>query len=437
MSDIIDQNNLPYFDQYFKHNDYIQNFELAAAMDLSQHRVFDTLMSCIQTLSFHQQKYMFDNNGEKKIIMNLDFFMNRYLKAHQIKSIKRSEIRTAIKSLNKISVLKETEDSIIGVTVFPYANANIAKNTIEIEISKNFSYDTLLPGKNTKSPGYTKLYNSKQVELKSIYARILYQFFFSLLAFKSKVTKPLTINELYRMLGLYDENSKLIKGKKGYSDVSQFKRRCIVESINTINESTDIFIEIKDQKSGKKIIGFEFTISKKDLTEAERTDGDISNQLPIFTPIDKEFKNKDEFVTFLKINYKNQKITNNVPGYYPKDCLVLDKNGLLCMENQEKGIYKFSTNNSSDLKKALEVWDWLYSNIAKVGVFKNITNLDILNYEFTGFQININENLYIVIKIESSESEWIIHVKHNEKEGKMKIPLEHDIATYLIQSKAD
>jgi len=437
MSDILDQTTLPYFDQYFKHNDYIQNFELAAAMDISQHRVFDTLMSCIQTLSYHEQNYIFENNGEKKIIMNLDFFMNRYMKAHRLKSIKKSEIRTAIKSLNKISVLKETEENIIGVTVFPYANANLVKNTLEIEISKNFSYDTLIPGRNTKSPGYTKLFNSKQVELKSIYARILYQYFYSLLAFKSKVTKQLEINELYRMLGFLDENSKLIKGKKGYSDVSQFKRRCITESVVTINESTDILIQVTDKKNGKRITGFEFIISKNNDESDEITGDEMNNQLPIFKPSNRKFTSKDEFVTYMKINYKNKKITNSIPNFYPSDCLIIDKNGMLCMENSEKGIYRFSNSNNIDSKLAAETWEWLYSNIELVGTFKHITHLDILNFEFINTKIIINEEIYIITLIEKNETDWVVTVSLNGKEGKMKIPLEHNLTTYILQSKAD
>lgn len=425
----IDQSQLPYFDQYFKHNDYIKNFELAAAMDISQHRIFDTLMSCLQTLNHHKQKYLFETTtGEKKISMNLEFFMKRYLKAHNIKTIKRTEIRTAIKSLNKISVVKDTEDGVIGVSVFPYANANITKNTIDIEISKHFSYDTLIPTKlDIKTPGYTKLFNSKQIELKSIYSRILYQYFISLLAFKHSIIKVLSVSELHKMLGIVDENGKFLRGKKGYSDVAQFKRRCLKESIESINSNTDIFVEFKDLKTGRKILGFEFYAS---IRKHEKTENEASNQLTAFKPNIKDFKTKDDFVKYMKINYKGQKITNNVLGYNPSDYLVIDKEGLLKMENKE-GIYNFVKDNQKSSKIAIEKWEWLYKNIEKVGCFEQVNKLDDLNFEFNSKQIDLKGNIFKIIKIEKNESEWIVKIEKDGKTGSVKIPLTNNLVEYL------
>jgi len=222
------QKQLPDFDQYYKHNDYIQNFELAAAMDITQHRVFDTLMSCVQTLKHHKHEYLFDNNsGEKTIKLNLDFFLQRYLKSQNIKSMKKSELRQAVKSLAQIVVVKDTDDGIRARPVFQEVFANEKDNRLEIEISKFFSYDSLAPGKDTKSPGYTKLLNSNQQALKSIYARIFYQYFLSKLAFKNIIEVEIEIPKLHRMLGLVNEEGKFLKGKTGYKETSQFKRRCI------------------------------------------------------------------------------------------------------------------------------------------------------------------------------------------------------------------
>jgi hypothetical protein len=195
------QNKLPHFDQYFKHNDYIQNFELAAAMDITQHRIFDTLMSCIQTLKYHKHDYLFKNKmGEKTIKLNLDFFLQRYLKSHNIKSMKKTELRTAVKSLAEIVVVKDTKEGIVARPVFQQVFANTKYNRLEIEISKYFSYDSLAPGKDTKSPGYTKLFSSNQVALKSVYARIFYQYFLSKLAFQNSIEVEIDIPKLHRIL---------------------------------------------------------------------------------------------------------------------------------------------------------------------------------------------------------------------------------------------
>jgi plasmid replication initiation protein len=428
-TELITQDQLPYFDQYYKHNDYIQNFELTASMDIGQHRVFDTLMSCLQTLSFHKQEFLFKSpTGEKRISMNLDFFMKRYLKAHNIKSIKKSEIKTAIKSLVRISVLKETERGFAAVAVFPYANADLVNNNIEIEISKHYSYDTLIPTKlDNKSPGYTKLFNSKQVELKSVYARILYQYFVSLLAFKKSITKKLLIEDLQKILGFLDENGKFIKGKKAYKDLSQFKRRCIKDSVDSINSNTDIFIEFIDVKSGRKIIGFDFTIGFK---IKEKTETSPTPQLLEFTPKFDQFKNKDEFVKYMKINYKNQKITNNVEGYPPTHYLVIDNNGLLMME-KEDGIYNFEKDNSKAALVAIRIWEWLYKNINKVGNFDQVSKIDDLNFIYKNIKIDINDIIYEVKKIEKGIENWIIIIDNSGKLVTIEWPLTKNISEFL------
>ena len=383
------QKQLPDFDQYFKHNDYIQNFELAAAMDITQHRVFDTLMSCVQTLKYHKHEYLFENgNGGKIIKFNLDFFLQRYLKSHNIKSMKKSELRAAAKSLAQIVVVKDTEEGISARPVFQEVFVNIKQNRLEIEISKYFSYDSLAPGRDTKSPGYTKLLNSNQVALKSVYARIFYQYFLSKLAFQNKIEIEIEITRLYRMLGLVNEEGKFLKGKKGYAETSQFKRRCIVEPMNVINKNTELELIISDIKKGRKVIAFKFNVEFK-RTEKKETLTSGDNQLEAFKPQKKDFNTKDDFVKHMKIYYKNSKITNFVPDCPIEDYLVLDDKGMLCLENEKSGIYRYSKNNKIDSDFAKKTWQWLYENIEKVGRFVQITKLDVLNHQYKGINLLI------------------------------------------------
>ena len=432
VENLSEQTQLPYFDQYFKHNDYIQNFELAAAMDITQHRVFDTLISCIQTLKYHKFQYLFQNQSGSKIIkINLEFFLQRYLKAHNIKSIKRTELRKAVKSLAQIVIIKDTKDGIRATPVFQDVYVDLKNNKIEIELSKYFSYETLTPGINTKSPGFTRLLNSTQSALKSVYSRIFYQYFYSKLAFKKYVEIEFDIMKLYRILGIVNEDGKFLKGKKVYSDISQFKRRCIIEPIEVINKHTDIEIIINDIKNGRKIVGFKFIAKIKGDNEKEYTQDCANNQLDIFKPIKENFKSKDDFIKFMKIHYKNRKITNNIPFFSPENYLVLDDKGMLRLENEEKGIYKFSDDLKKDLEIAKQAWNWLYENMNRVGVFDYITNLDKLNYKFKGVKFLVKNKIFACEKIEKDDSFWIIKGYIDDKTATMKIKLNENLEEYL------
>ena len=429
------QKQLPDFDQYFKHNDYIQNFELAAAMDITQHRIFDTLMSCVQTLKYHKHEYLFENNsGEKIIKFNLDFFLQRYLKSQNIKSMKKSELRVAAKSLAQIVVVKDTDEGISARPVFQNVFVNIKQNRLEIEISKYFSYDSLAPGKNTKSPGYTKLLNSNQFALKSVYARIFYQYFLSKLAFQNKIEIEIEIIRLYRMLGIVNEEGKFLKGKKGYAETSQFKRRCIVEPMIAINKNTELTLHISDIKYGRKVKAFKFNVEIKKKEEKKTLDsGD--NQLEVFRPHKEDFMTKDDFVKHMKIYYKNSKITNFIPECPIEDFLVLDDKGMLCLENNENGIYRFSKNNKLDSEFARRTWKWLYENIEKVGRFVHITKLDMLNQKFKNINLLVDGKVFACENIEKDLNSWIVSIKNQETFAKIKVPINENLEIYIDSIK--
>jgi hypothetical protein len=428
-----DQERLPHFDQYFKHNDYIQNFELAAAMDITQHRVFDTLMSCVQTLKYHKHDYLFENNtGGKTIKLNLDFFMQRYLKSHKIKNIKKSELRMAVKSLAEIVVVKDTKEGIVARPVFQEVFANTKYNRLEIEISKYFSYDSLAPGKDTKSPGYTKLLSSNQAALKSVYARIFYQYFLSKLAFQNNIEIEIEIPKLHKILGLVNEEGKFLKGKKGYAETSQFKRRCIKESKELINNHTELDLDIIDIKNGRKLVAFLFKVKFK---EKEKTNNGADNQLDELKPKKEDFKSKDDFIKYMKIYYKNSKITNMVPNCPISDYIVLDKNGMLCLENKEKGIYRYSDNNKIDYNFSQKIWSWLYDNIDRVGRFKQISQIDIINDKYKDEKVEINNNIFACENIKKDKEYWIVTVKNENDTAKIKIPLKEKIEEYLESIK--
>src|SRR5690606_24538799 len=61
----------------------------------------------------------------------------------------------------------------------------------------------------------------------------------------------ITIEKLKDRLGIKQQS---------YSVYGNFKNRIIVPSINELNEKTDIQISFKEIKTGRKVVGFEFTI---------------------------------------------------------------------------------------------------------------------------------------------------------------------------------
>jgi len=429
------QKQLPEFDQYFKHNDYIQNFELAAAMDITQHRVFDTLMSCVQTLKHHKHQYLFNNtSGRKTIKLNLDFFLKRYLKSQNIKSIKRSELKAAVKSLAQIVVIKDTSEGIRARPVFQEVFVNTKQNRLEIEISKFFSYDSLAPGKDTQSPGYTKLLNSNQYALKSIYARIFYQFFISKLVFKNQIEVIIEIKRLHRMLGLVNEEGRFLKGKSGYAETSQFKRRCIKEPLKVINDNTELELDVSDIKEGRKVVAFKFNAKFKSKNKKE-TFNTGENQLDIIRPEKSKFKSKDDFVVYMKIYYKNSKITNCIPGCPIQDYLVLDENGMLCLENKDIGIYRYSKNNKIDSEFAKRTWQWLFDNMDRVGMFTQLTKIDILNHKYKDSSFIIDEQKFNFDNLVKDSGNWIVNISNKDKTAKIKIPITEDIERYLESIK--
>lgn len=69
----------------------------------------------------------------------------------------------------------------------------------------------------------------------------------------------------WEYLGKWDVTIESLKDRLGikqqsYSVYGNFKNRIIVPSINELNEKTDIHISFKEIKTGRKVVGFEFTI---------------------------------------------------------------------------------------------------------------------------------------------------------------------------------
>ncbi len=407
--EVLEQKALPHFDEYYKHNDYIQNFELAAAMDTAQHRIFDTLMSCMQSLKQHNQNYLYsiENTNDKVIKLNLDFFMSRYKSSFNLSSIKRADLIKAVDSLNSIRILKEHEDGAVeAISVFPRVKADPKKGVITIKIDSEYKYDSLTP----LNGNFTKLLHSKQVELKSVYARILYQYFISFLWKKNTHTKLFELTELQRVLGILDARGKIIK--KTYAKVGEFKRRCLNDAITAINECTDIQLESEDIKTGREITGFKFFAKKGEKVFACENIDTEDNQLEYFRPNKKDFTDIKQFVKAVKQNYKERNLTNSIPGHNPENVLALNKNGYLVFLHNNK--YKnLSANKTEDKNIAENLWKWLYNNMEVIGIFREISKLAIYKYDYINKKIEIDNTTYNIVDIIETDEYWEIIIDDN------------------------
>ena len=84
--------------------------------------------------------------------------------------------------------------------------------------------------------------------MKNKFSVSLYELFFSY-SFKGKF--DISLDELRSYLGITDNE---------YTKVKIFKRNIIKKSIEEINDKTNLRVEYKDLKTGRRITGFKFLI---------------------------------------------------------------------------------------------------------------------------------------------------------------------------------
>jgi len=150
-----------------------------------------------------------------------------------------------------------------------------------------------------------------QNKLKSKYDLILYEYFLEELyrsREKESITRWYSINDIRRMLNVSDDTYALPK---------KFIHHCIKEPISSINNNTDIEIEIiETMRTGKKIAAFKFKLKFKtepaevelkfDVEEEhdDMPEYDIVKELGLF------FSNPDT------VNKIIESVKNNHPKYY-------------------------------------------------------------------------------------------------------------------------
>lgn len=118
--------------------------------------------------------------------------------------------------------------------------------------------DTTVPLVIGLSENFTK-YEIEQVSnLKSIYSLRLYEL---LSQWKLKERFDISISELRFKFSLQDDE---------YTRIDNFKRKVLDFAINEINKNTDLEVSYTQQKQGRVIVGFTFTIKHKKKTKEKR-----------------------------------------------------------------------------------------------------------------------------------------------------------------------
>lgn len=133
---------------------------------------------------------------------------------------------------------------------------------------------------------FTQYLLSQTSNLNSVYSVRLYEL---LIQWKTAVKTPVFELSLFRgQMGLNDGE---------YKAMNDFKKRVLDLAVNEINEKTDLTVSYTQEKKGRLIHGFKFTVKQKEKTKKEvKTDRDNNTFDMFYKMTDKQI---DTFATKL------------------------------------------------------------------------------------------------------------------------------------------
>ena len=106
---------------------------------------------------------------------------------------------------------------------------------------------------------FTQYYLEQTAQLKSVYSVRLYEL---LVQWKfSGKTKLFEIQTFRSQMGVEDNEYKLL---------ADFKKRVLNPSIKEINEKTDLLVDFQQEKKGRTVIGFKFSVKLKERQSASK-----------------------------------------------------------------------------------------------------------------------------------------------------------------------
>lgn len=158
------------------------------------------------------------------------------------------DIQKATESLTKKSITfksKEKEGRYIHISWL--ASAEYNNGMLELEFAGK-----LKPYLLQLSENFTKYALGEFVHFTSVYSIRIYQMLKRYLNFRNGV-KYYTLKEIREILGV----------EKKYPKYSNFKRRVIAPALEDIKNFSDIYVDMKEQKEGNKVVGIKFVVTEK------------------------------------------------------------------------------------------------------------------------------------------------------------------------------
>lgn len=188
-------------------------------------------------------------NKDDEDFKEYEFSSMKLLKELNLGSENYSALEDSINKLIGRVIEIEKEDGRKLVTTF--LSSCLYDNTQE-ESTITLSYDPKLrPYFLQLQDNFTRYHLENILELKSFYAIRIYEL---LKQYQKIGNRTLTIEKLKKMLNVTE---------KSYNRYDNFKRRVILKSQEEINKKTDINIEFKEIKTGRKVTAIKFFISHR------------------------------------------------------------------------------------------------------------------------------------------------------------------------------
>lgn len=198
-----------------------------------------------------------DNQAKNSVHLSLNEYNNIFHKEH---AIKKRELENAITTLFSREISIKTEDKSILMRWVYSVLYDYAKQEIIIDINER-----LIPYITELKKHFTSYYLDKIKDLNSIYSVRLYEM---LIQFKSTNILKITVDDYRERLNLEHK----------YPEFKSLKNRTISPAIEEINKKTDLNVQLREIKNGRKVETLEFTF--------KQTRGITGQVVPVQTDIE-------------------------------------------------------------------------------------------------------------------------------------------------------
>lgn len=195
---------------------------------------------------FHALCYECQNRGDEEIELSFDEIKD--LIDFSGKSDKRfiNDLQGMSEQINKLSIVKQDEDTITVFTFFPTFKIGIKTKTLTVAVNPEFTY--LINQLN--SGQYTRLELNRLVNIQSVYGKLCFR---QLMRFRDTGWWQVTLSEFRELLDIPETYS-----------VAEIKRRILKPIEKEMSSFLGHFSveEIRGPGRGRPVVGYKFTFDK-------------------------------------------------------------------------------------------------------------------------------------------------------------------------------